>query len=1311
MNGQRSSRAPLPYPGLRPFRRDEATLFFGRENCIDEMVDRLAKTRFLAVLGASGTGKSSLVYTGLLDGLSFGLMADAEPSWQIGSLRPGGAPITNLARALLDLSKGGDEGAVEAADPRLFAALLRRSPVSVLEWCRDGNLKPHTNLLIVVDQFEELFRYRDYAGQEEAESFVALLIESARCRELPIYVVITMRSEYLGPCALIPGLAGQINAGLYLTRRMTREETREAIEGPAEVCDFAIEAALVNRLLNDLASFAPWEGTGSVDRLQALSRRADQLPLMQHVLNRLWVGATEAEDGVSSPTTLRLSAYEALGGLGEALSGHADEVIASITEAHRPVAEIVFRALVSGESVATAIRRPCLFGDLVDLAGGRRGAVAEVVTAFSNSDYNFLIASPHGSLTDETSLDISHESLIRQWKALADWMRAEAKAAEKYQEFEKQALRWRAGKRLLLRGEDLREALAWWHSERPTEVWARRYSAAAVPGDGFHQTVEFLEQSERRWRRERTKRRILSYASVSLATVLILFGGLRVYEEYANVQGDNYYFGHGVRQDARQAKSWYETSAQLGYAKAQSQMGMMYEKGFPGLARDYGKALKWFVIAAGHGEAKAQYQMGILYKLGEGLPNPDYYRAMQWFRKALHNESPGWLAIALHGGSRNVNLDAEDQIGLLYLNGQGVKPDSSQALSWFQKAAHEGSADASYNIGVEYLKGEGVQQDYVRAMNGFMAAADQGASVAEDQVGLLYLDGKGVKQDYGQAMTWFQKAAAAGSDDAKVQIALLYVNANGVQVNYRQAMSWFLKAEANGSADAEDGIAELYLSGQGVAADSSKAMTWFLKAAHDGSADAAEQIGFLFLNGNGVPKDYQKAMKWFEAAAHGGSADAEDHVGYRYLNGEGVAQNYDQAMTWFKKAAADGSDDAEEQIALLYLNGAGVPQDYAQAQSWLRISAATGNSDAANRLGFLYVTGKGVPQDYDQAMTWFQRAAVGGSADAEFRIGLIYLSGGGTIKQDYASAIFWLEKAAAHGSGEAMEQMGLLYLDDKAVKRDYGRAMAWFEQAARGGSADGEYHIAFRFLNGEGIPRDYVKAMTWFKKAVADGSALADDAEDQIAQLYANGEGVPVDYHAAKTWFEKAASDGSGDAEDQLGWFYLNGKGVDVSFGQALSWFQKAAADGSEDAADQIGYLYKTGHGVKQDDAAALKAFGQALEIARKNLAANPTDPGSMGDLAFQLLLNGKPQEALDTANKAIILAPNQIWIESNKADALMMLGETGAARDIYLRYRDVQDDGIGNPWKRDVRSDFDALRKLGVSDPLMAEVTDELAR
>ena len=151
------------------------------------------------------------------------------------------------------------------------------------------NLPEGTNLLLLVDQFEELFRYSAYAEREEAEAFVALLLESARAPlgEARIYVAITMRSEYLGAAALIDGLAEAINNGLYLTPRMSREQVRDAIVGPAAVCGFEIEPALVNRLLNDLTSFAPWEDdTGH--QLERLVRRADQLPLMQHVLNRLW---------------------------------------------------------------------------------------------------------------------------------------------------------------------------------------------------------------------------------------------------------------------------------------------------------------------------------------------------------------------------------------------------------------------------------------------------------------------------------------------------------------------------------------------------------------------------------------------------------------------------------------------------------------------------------------------------------------------------------------------------------------------------------------------------------------------------------------------------------------------------------------------------------------------------------------------------------------------------------------------------------------------------------------------------------------
>jgi hypothetical protein len=162
--------------------------------------------------------------------------------------RPGGAPLKNLAQRLLE-TQVQDSRDVPDDDVALLRAFLLRGPLSVTEWCSDGHLPPATNLLLLVDQFEELFRYQDYAGREEAEAFAALLLESARQKKFPIYVALTMRSEYLGACALIDGLAEAISVGMYLIPRMSREQCRAAITGPATVCNFKIEDALTNRLL------------------------------------------------------------------------------------------------------------------------------------------------------------------------------------------------------------------------------------------------------------------------------------------------------------------------------------------------------------------------------------------------------------------------------------------------------------------------------------------------------------------------------------------------------------------------------------------------------------------------------------------------------------------------------------------------------------------------------------------------------------------------------------------------------------------------------------------------------------------------------------------------------------------------------------------------------------------------------------------------------------------------------------------------------------------------------------------------------
>jgi hypothetical protein len=533
----------LPYPGLRSFAREETDLFFGREGCVDSMVDRLAATRFLAVLGPSGSGKSSLVRTGLLDALEIGLLHQAGSRWLIADFRPGDRPLTSMAEGMVKASAEDPSAPADEEEVKLLNAFLARGPRSVVEWCEAGSLPEGANLLLLVDQFEELFRYSAYAEREEAEAFVALLLESAAAplEEARIYVAITMRSEYLGAAALIDGLSEAINRGLYLTPRMSRDEVRDAIVGPAAVCGFEIEPALVNRLLNDLSSFAPWEEADTGHQLQRLVRRADQLPLMQHVLNRLW--SIAAARGDKGRIVLTLKDYDSLGGLRGALAVHGREILEELLPEHRDVAPFVFRALTSGSSLAEAVRRPTEFGELVEIARDEDIAVREIVEAFRAPGRNFLMPPRPTPLHADTVIDISHESLIRQWDEFAGWLQDEINSADAWRRLVDQAERHRRGEANLLSGLALARLANWWDTEQPTAAWAKRY------GGDFEQARKFLEQSrsaeaaskeaEAEERRRKSRNRLLTFAVVMvlcIITPLTIFAGysaIRANEEAA----------------------------------------------------------------------------------------------------------------------------------------------------------------------------------------------------------------------------------------------------------------------------------------------------------------------------------------------------------------------------------------------------------------------------------------------------------------------------------------------------------------------------------------------------------------------------------------------------------------------------------------------------------------------------------------------------------------------------------------------------------------------------------------------------------
>jgi hypothetical protein len=284
-----------PYPGLRHFDVSESHLFFGRDEQVGELVRRLARHRFVAVLGVSGSGKSSLVSAGLLPALERGGVWEAGVRWHQVITRPAGAPFEAL-RA--DLEKAGFD-----------ASGLRESSHGLIDVSRQ--LPADHSLLLVIDQFEELFRYKDLdpitpearrvrdRQAADAAEFVQLLIATSR-HYPPIYIVLTMRSDYLGDCAEFRDFPELLNDCQYLIPRMTRQERKEAIERPLGRVKMA--PALVQRVLNDAGD------------------EPDQLPVMQHALMRTWNQWRRADPGESRP--IGLADYEAVGGFEGALNRH-----------------------------------------------------------------------------------------------------------------------------------------------------------------------------------------------------------------------------------------------------------------------------------------------------------------------------------------------------------------------------------------------------------------------------------------------------------------------------------------------------------------------------------------------------------------------------------------------------------------------------------------------------------------------------------------------------------------------------------------------------------------------------------------------------------------------------------------------------------------------------------------------------------------------------------------------------------------------------------------------------------------------------
>ena len=340
----------------------------------------------------------------------------------------------------------------------------------------------------------------------------------------------------------------------------------------------------------------------------------------------------------------------------------------------------------------------------------------------------------------------------------------------------------------------------------------------------------------------------------------------------------------------------------------------------------------------------------------------EYDKGYEYYQKGDYKNALTYFLIAANHGDMN----AEYNVGYIYLYGKGIEVDNKKAFDWFQKAADKGHVLAQVQLGEIYIKNE----NYQSAFYWNMKAADHGNYVAQTQLGWMYETGKGVAQDYQKAIEWYKRAADQGSEYAQTSLGDMYGFGKGVKQDFSKALEWYSKAAEKGYAEAQCKLGELYDGGYGVKQNYNKAFEWHLKASENGNMYSTGKIGYYYLYGEGVNRDYDKAYKYMTKAAESNDLESMKNLGFMYYYGYGVKKDYNESLIWYTKAAEMGDIASQKQVGAFYYKD----KDFDKALKWYTKAADQGDANAMNTLGWYFYIGDGFSKDYQIAEKWFKKA-------------------------------------------------------------------------------------------------------------------------------------------------------------------------------------------------------------------------------------------------------------------------------------------------------------------------------------------------
>lgn len=497
-----------PYRGLEAFGTADAHLFFGREKAIADLSTAVQHKPFVAVTGPSGSGKSSVVFAGLLPQLK----QQSEPSWQIVSCRPGAKPFDALAESLMAVWMPSDKQQ-NSADVRLETLALSvefQQDVQALWSAIAQHTKPNTRLLLIVDQFEELYTLCE---EEDKQSFIDLLLAAAQ--SAPAFtLLLTLRADFYGHALSNRSLSDALQAGGYNLGPMSPAELKAAIAQPAAQCQVELEPGLTDKLI------------------QATQGQAGRLPLLEFTLTELWLQQHSGQ--------LTHQAYRAIGGIEEAVANHAEKVYAQLSVDEQQSVQRIFMQLIEPNPNNEATRR---MASRDELGADNWPLVAKLASAR-------LVITNRDAITGQETAEIIHEALIYNWGRLTYWLQIDGDFRRWQEDVRRAKDQWQKSERepeALLRGKRLSIAAGWYDS-RPDEL-------SADDAQFIQQSLLVQEKAQKQDKRRR--RTLIASLSAGLLAALGLSGliwrqsqQMAISEVRAIVTSSNLLFASGQKLEA-----------------------------------------------------------------------------------------------------------------------------------------------------------------------------------------------------------------------------------------------------------------------------------------------------------------------------------------------------------------------------------------------------------------------------------------------------------------------------------------------------------------------------------------------------------------------------------------------------------------------------------------------------------------------------------------------------------------------------------------------------------------------------------------